>query len=215
MIELVRLKHFTAFESLELRPAPGINVLIGENGTGKTHLMKVLYAACDISQSGKTFPEKLVKLFLPHEERIGRLVKRRDSSSMCELEVVRQAAEQRLSIGLIFSSHTQSHTRVREQEQPIPWRSHPIHSVYIPVKDMMANAPGFRSLYALRQIHFEEIYSDILDRAFLNVLRGPMDPTRRRLLGILQDAMDGKVLAEGEAFFLRNKSRRTGGASHW
>ena len=37
MIEAVKLKRFTAFKSLNFRPSPGINVLVGANGTGKTH----------------------------------------------------------------------------------------------------------------------------------------------------------------------------------
>ena len=43
-ITRVKLENFTVFESLDLEPSPGINVLVGANGTGKTHLMKVCYA---------------------------------------------------------------------------------------------------------------------------------------------------------------------------
>ena len=47
----VELENFTAFRSLKLDLCPGVNVLVGANGTGKTHLMKVCYAACDVSGS--------------------------------------------------------------------------------------------------------------------------------------------------------------------
>ena len=43
----VQLERFTAFTHLDLEVSPGINVLIGANGTGKTHLLKVCYAACE------------------------------------------------------------------------------------------------------------------------------------------------------------------------
>ena len=43
-ITRVKLENFTVFESLDLEPSPGINVLLGANGTGKTHLMKLCYA---------------------------------------------------------------------------------------------------------------------------------------------------------------------------
>ena len=36
----VKLQRFTAFDDLEVEFSPGINALIGANGTGKTHLMK-------------------------------------------------------------------------------------------------------------------------------------------------------------------------------
>ena len=80
-----------------------------------------------------------------------------------------------------------------------------MESVYIPVKEMLSNAPGFRSLYAAREIHFEEIYADILDRAYAPILRGPIEPQRRRLLTIVQNAIDGKVTVKNEEFFLRNR----------
>ena len=56
----VRLQRFTAFEELEVAFSPGINVFVGENGTGKTHLMKVCYAACDVSNTGDSFADKLI-----------------------------------------------------------------------------------------------------------------------------------------------------------
>ena len=76
-----------------------------------------------------------------------------------------------------------------------------IKSAYIPPKDMLANAPGFRSLYAESAIHFEEIYRDILDKAYFPPILGKPDSDRRKLLGILNEAMRGRVYAEGEEFF--------------
>ena len=80
-----------------------------------------------------------------------------------------------------------------------------IKSVYIPPKDMLANAPGFRSLYAESAIHFEEIYRDILDKAYFPPILGKPDSDRRKLLGILNEAMGGRVFAEGEEFFHRSQ----------
>ena len=51
MFTNIILKKFTAFEKLGLDFSPGINILIGENGTGKTHILKALYASADISSS--------------------------------------------------------------------------------------------------------------------------------------------------------------------
>ena len=40
----LRLQHFTVFADTCFDFVPGINVFVGENGTGKTHLMKAMYA---------------------------------------------------------------------------------------------------------------------------------------------------------------------------
>ena len=44
MLESLSVDNFTAFGSKELKFAGGLNVFVGENGTGKTHLLKLPYA---------------------------------------------------------------------------------------------------------------------------------------------------------------------------
>lgn len=44
-IECFRIKNFNIFKDLEVKCAKGVNVIIGENGTGKTQLLKLLYSA--------------------------------------------------------------------------------------------------------------------------------------------------------------------------
>jgi len=43
-IESLTLENFTVFENATFEFCPGINVLIGENSTGKTHALKVIYS---------------------------------------------------------------------------------------------------------------------------------------------------------------------------
>jgi len=162
--------------------------------------MKVVYSACDITKTKLNFAEKLVNVFLPSNHALGRLVKRKKTSSSCAIEVSRGSVRIRAS----FSNHSTktgsaSITGINE------WQARPIESVYIPVKEMLANSPGFRSLYAGREIHFEEIYRDILDRAHRPAPRGPTDKNRKTLLTILQKAMDGKITTKEEEFFLQSE----------
>jgi len=199
-ITRIRFENFTAFKKLDIKLSPGINVFVGANGTGKTHLMKVVYSACDISKTKMDLAEKLIRVYLPSGRAIGRLVKRHRTSTRCAVEVYRGKTQLRIS----FSNHatvpdSATVTGVKE------WTSRPIESVYMPVKEMLSNAPGFHSLYSQREIHFEEIYSDILNRAYRPALRGPVDQARKRLLKNLQKLIDGKVIIKDEEFFLRNK----------
>ena len=43
-IRRLELENFTCFTKAEMNFSSGINVFIGENGTGKTHVLKALYA---------------------------------------------------------------------------------------------------------------------------------------------------------------------------
>lgn len=202
-ITRIELECFTAFEKLDFQPSPGVNVLIGANGTGKTHLMKVAYAACDITKSKQSYGEKIVSSFLPSNGRLGRLVKRVGHSPVANIKISRSES---LGLGISFSNRIKDpvHPKVKITGAAA-WIKEEVESVFIPVKEMLANAPGFRSLYARREIHFESVYADIIDRAYLPITRGGKDPSQNRLLTRLQKSMEGKVLIKGEEFFLRNK----------
>ena len=42
----IEAENFTVFENVTIPFSQGLNVLVGENGMGKTHIMKVLYSVC-------------------------------------------------------------------------------------------------------------------------------------------------------------------------
>ena len=41
----IAAENFTVFEDIKIPFCEGLNVLVGENGVGKTHIMKLAYAA--------------------------------------------------------------------------------------------------------------------------------------------------------------------------
>ena len=198
----VNLKRFTAFSDLSLELSPGINVFVGANGTGKTHLMKVCYAACEASRPDVHFMEKLVRVFRPSGRRPGRLVKRQVGRSKAIVEV--RGGDRNLTAS--FSTQVKSAYSDAVQVTGLrDWKRDPIESAYIPVKEMLAHAPGFLALNKARETHFDEVYPDILLRAYLPILRGPRDEQRNRLLRQVQEEIDGTVIVKEEEFFLRNK----------
>ena len=212
----VRLENFTAFAELDLELSSGINVLVGANGTGKTHLMKVCYAACEVSRVGVSkedlttaFVDRLIKVFLPSGDSAGRFVREKNVGSKSQVEVYRSESVLGLSILVLLTREASRSTKEvaatgysASQNNPHRWSKVSIQSAFIPTKEMLSNAPGFRSLYAQREIHFEEVYADVLDRAYLPPLRKPYDRTTKHLLGRLERAMGGEVSMENEEFFM-------------
>lgn len=199
----VRLERFTAFKKLELEFSPGINVFVGENGTGKTHLMKVCYAACDISKTRKSLADKLIDVFLPSGRALGRLVRPQKGGARCIFELHREEGSLRAS----FSNRAKV-SRSALVVGANRWMEYPIESVYIPVKEMLANAPSFRSLYGQREIHFEAVYDDILQRAYLPLPRGRIEAESQHFFPELEEAIGGRVTVKNEEFFLRSKQGR-------
>lgn len=77
MISNLQLKNFVAFTDLAIDFSPGINILIGENGTGKTQLLKAILALCgpvaNAEQPGEQLARKLCRLYHPLSGQIGEL----------------------------------------------------------------------------------------------------------------------------------------------
>lgn len=200
----LKLNNFTAFAALDQAFSPGVNIIIGANGTGKTHLLKVLYAACAVTAGEdleKSLALKLRNVFNPYEGRMGRLARRQSSSVKTRIVVER---EDGVKLSAEFSNHTNKPDDIKVAGETA-WKKSELISAYIPVKEMLAHAPGFLATAARREIAFEEVYTDIIKRAFLPRLMGPTDKDRQRLLTALQKAIDGKVVAKGEHFFLKNR----------
>jgi len=199
MLARVYLRNFTAFQTLDLDLSSGLNVFIGENGTGKSHLLQVLYAACDATAQQRHLGEKLRATFLPLEGRIGRLAYRAGKSVRVRGEIERRDGPPPLRFS--FSNHTVKATSVKV-EGASAWAAAPLEATFIPPKEILAHAPGFRSMYGSRYIHFSEVYDDLLLRAYRPLLRGRPTGPRGELLQALQSVLDGKVTTKGEVFFL-------------
>src|ERR1035437_4035073 len=96
MIDQLNLKGFTNFSESEFVFSKGINVFIGKNGTGKTHILKNIAAIIDANneiqlshaQSKERFEnliaEKLLGYYKP--DQLGRLVKKGQSNSIVTLK---------------------------------------------------------------------------------------------------------------------------------
>jgi AAA15 family ATPase/GTPase len=52
MLESLILRNFTAFSDAEFNFADGLNVIVGENGTGTTHVLKAAYSLAYVSARG-------------------------------------------------------------------------------------------------------------------------------------------------------------------
>lgn len=203
MLTKIKLTNFTVFKSMTMDFSPGINLFIGENGTGKTHIMKVLYSVCCMVNEAetRTLAQKILAVFQPLS--IGRLVHRSKGRGSGEFIVYRKDENENTEKSVDFHVTTLNKTEERYKKWKSPYG---LESVFIPVKDMLANAPGFRSLYNAKNIAFEEVYADIIDKAFQPLPKGQDKKESRQLKSILDRSMSGKVITKNETFYLKNKN---------
>jgi energy-coupling factor transporter ATP-binding protein EcfA2 len=195
------LTNFTAFEESQFTFVPGVNVLVGANATGKTHLMKLLYAmqkhAVGVASSHLEGPLSAVLAPTFNVERLGRLVRRH--VGVQRASIVAEWNHDRRFFGL--------NTRSKVLDAGGRWRN-TTTPVFIPVKDMLAHSRGFGTAYRQRELDYEQVYADILDLAMLPPLRGPIAPNRAALLSALQKQMRGTVTQKNERFYLNIREGR-------
>ena len=193
MLKTIELNNFTAFQKLKIQFSPGINIFVGENGSGKTHILKVSYVVCNISKSKEKFSNKLINVFYPSGKNIKRLINKSSVNSS-----IRAVNNQ--DFELKFSLDTNKIIGSLKE-----CNDNPIETIFIPSNDNLPNDPGFRSLYRFREIHFEENHDDLLCKAFLPPLKN-INEQSKKLLHNLQKIINGKIIIKNEEFYLKNKN---------
>ena len=213
MLESLDVKNFTVFPDARLRFAGGLNVIVGENGLGKTHLLKLPYAVMAMSaeegrrSNGRQKPtkallrtrlaEKLVGVFRP--ERLGRLARRRKGHGRCEVTLTFN--EQDTSVGFSFS--TASESEVGVDHPPLAWRDRA--PVFLPTRELLTIYPGFVPLYETHHLEFEETWRDTCLLLGSPTVRGAHTSAGTELLEPLEEQIGGRVFLEKQSgrFYLR------------
>lgn len=198
-IRSVSLREFSVFPNATFEFAEGINVLIGGNSTGKTHVMKLAYAATRAFRPRETtlkpsavLEEKLARVFLPDSQRIGRLVRRQQGQNNCSVSVEYRSGEQ-----LRFTLHTKgSSLRLGKAPRTTP------DSIFLPSREVLALYEGFVAAYERRELSFDETYADVALALSLPAARGPRADIASAAT-LIEKAIGGKVSLDGPRFYLR------------
>lgn len=202
-IEKLNVENFTVFKDLEIEFSKGINILIGKNGTGKTHLMKILYSACEAASPSVSFSEKLVKVFNADNYSINRLITKGQENKNTKIRVQSNL----VSISMEFSEKTNKWDATVNDENI--WESKhdsKIISTFIPVEEMLSHSYKFEAAQSKGNVDFDETYVDIIRAAKLDISTKDSF-SKVKYLDELQKVLEGKVtLSENEKFYLIEKS---------
>jgi len=213
MLKTANIRNLTVFKQADLEFSPGLNVIVGENGSGKSHLLKALYTLIATSaQEGlkaqpgtptktglqKAFADKLITVMRP--ESLGRLARRKQGRERCELKLTFETAP--LETGISFA--TSSKSEVQVDSLPAIWQEKA--PVFIPTREVLSQYHWLPQLYRTAHVDIEENLIDLCDLLGALALKGPREKTISRLVSPLEDAMGGKVeLDKNGRFYLAIK----------
>lgn len=216
MLKALQIKNFTVFPEATFDFGKNLNVIIGENGLGKTHILKTAYAMIYVSAKGakdsasetptKAYlqaatAKKLRDVFKPDE--LGRLARRQAGRSRCE--ITWSFVPTKLNCKVSFN--TSNKTEVGVEHLPTAWSND--LPVYLPTRELLTIYPGFVSLYETTHNDFEGAWRDTCLLLGALLAKGPREHRIKELLQPLETAMGGSVeLTKSGRFYLRTKAGR-------
>lgn len=220
MLKRLHLKNFTVFADADFEFVRGLNVIVGTNGTGKSHVLKLGYIAARVtarilgdeilasgSRNWEVYLSQRLKDVLQPEE-LGDLVrwgaKSKSASVAVEFEDI--ASEK-----LAFSFTSSAKQPVGAGKQPISVDTYPkqtelSRAIFIPPKEVLTLA-WLRSIYEKRILPIDDTYPSLLDLLNEIPLR-KLSPATEKVLKSLERILGGRIEVEGERFYLVSKARR-------
>lgn len=203
-VSRIQLKNVTVFESLDLELSPGLNIFIGENGMGKTHVMKLIYSACKAVRRDVSFAQKVVRVFMPDGSNIRRLVSRSNHGDTAKISVHSDEGK----IGMTFTTKTSKWDADVTNENNWEKQLADLSCTFIPAKEILSNGWHFEAAVHVGNVEFDDTYVDVVAAAKIDINTGRDPNSRKKYLDILQRATDGKVLLEKDRFYLRQGNQK-------
>lgn len=202
MITQLQLKNFTAFTELAIDFSPGINIVIGENGTGKTQLLKAVLALSGPEargeQAGEQLARKLCRLYHPLGDQVGEL---RRAGTRGKAVLKGSFASGQVVTAKFYGKDTQANVNYGAGQSVA-------EAIFIPTKEVLSLVRGLTAeqphLPTIERI-FDDGYLDLASKLVkegANDLNAKVqhDPRFASIVPRLTNLIEGQYLLENRRF---------------
>jgi AAA15 family ATPase/GTPase len=201
-----------AHAELSLEDIPEINVIIGKNDTGKTGLLKLLYATLKSleifslkSETSETtykreLADKLNDVFMPRKNGIGDLVQKGSKERMeVELTVADKSTGYTQQIFYAFGERTEKTiTNCSDQVDSIP--KDRINALFVPAKEVLTAFSDIRNIRdKFYGVGFDDTYLDLIKSLDLPAIKGKVSSELNQVNRTLEDLFEGKIEQTGQS----------------
>jgi energy-coupling factor transporter ATP-binding protein EcfA2 len=209
MLSRLRLKNFTVFSEADFEFASGLNVIVGENGSGKSHVLKAAYSLAWVMARGEkesgtdeplrlyfqnAIPRKLLGVFRPKV--LANLIRVQARKRPCEVAVNFHEKNSELA----FHFHSIYKSTVSMKNIPSRWESG--LPVFFPTRELLSIYPGFVPLYETSELPFEETWRDTCLLLGTPYAKGARLNDIRTIIIPLEEILEGKITLEDGRFLL-------------
>lgn len=198
------------FNSLNVDFSKNINILSGENSTGKTAILKLLYSATKSINEANKFKSELTKernedilvsklqgVFRPDDDKIGRLVGRIRGRNRADIAIT---VNENSKLEFQFSTNQEKHLDIN---QSLKGFVRAVEPIYLPPKEIISATENFSSLYKEYHIAFEETYYDLALLLDKPLKRGANTAEQNNILESFNKIINGSIIQKGKKFYLK------------
>ena len=206
-ITQIRLENITVFKDTEICFDKGINIFIGENGTGKTHILKLLYSACQAANPKVSFSNKIVRTMLPDEFRISRLITRNRGNHNAKVKISAKMDENTPTKNLTIDFNNKTKKWEASVKGELTWEKEfkKISSIFIPAKEILSNSFNLTAAVEKDNVRFDDTYIDIINSAKVDISVGRNSMDQDSRLKTIEKIIDGTVFYDNkkDEFYLK------------
>ncbi len=203
MLKKLTLHNFTTFENAEFNFSKGINIIIGENSSGKSHVLKLAYSVATVwNQCGnkgwrETLINKLHGVF-----RINNLI---------ELQNCQTLLNENITQNVTLDFFVDDENKVKEsisfdlvRRDKISIKTHPNkpllkQPLFFPAKEVLSLFANFTTLYEKYALSFDETYYDLCKAIDNPLLKKP----NKKLISAIEPILGGKIILRSNNFYLQ------------
>jgi hypothetical protein len=206
MLRKLSLDHITTFQHAEFNFSSGINIIIGENSSGKSHVLKLAYSVAAIwEQCGKEgWREQLVKK-LHGVFGIEELIELRNRKTLLIADKHKVSLEFFVNHKNINSQQLNFELSKRDKitiNGTVPNAQILNKPLFFPAKEVLSIFPNFISLYEKYSLSFDDTYYDLCKSIDNPLLKEP----NQALIDRLEAIMGGKIVLKGNHFYLKTET---------
>ena len=211
-IKNIKIQNYTVFENVTISFCEGINVFIGENATGKTHLLKLLYSACRANRADVDFGQKLVRTMMPDDFRIARLVDRKPGNHTTKIKITASNLGEKAEVhlGIAFDKKTKKWAADVKGKEGWERVFKDNSSIFIPAKEILSHSYNLVAATSVDNVRFDDTYIDIINSAKIDITMGKNPVSRAALLKKIEKMTNGQVVydTEKDEFYLKKGSSK-------
>lgn len=200
-----------AHSNLSLKDIPDINIIIGKNDTGKTGILKLLYATVKSleiyslktqhseASFKKELADKLHDTFMPRNKGLGDLVQKGSKDKLdVNITIVSNSGKYEQDIYYTFGDRTEkSILTCNEHIKVIPPNT--MNALFVPAKEVLTAFTDIRNIReSYTGVGFDDTYLDLIKALNIETTKGRVANELSQVNKSLEDLFEGKIEQTGQ-----------------